>query len=247
MEKHLVFFDVDGTTVRHNTEIRAEDVEAMRRLKKAGHEIFLNTGRSRSILPKALLDAVPFDGFICGSTYVEYHGKVLHRACIDDETLRGFCRWAAASGVGLLLEGETAAYGINGGCFHPNVDITAALEDCLAEPSAMRVTKLTADCTIPKRIAMRFPKIRCINFGGYSEQIVDGYDKAYGMKLLCEKIGVPPSHTVAFGDSVNDVEMLKFAAKGVIMPEADEALDPYAELRATVADGIAKIFFGEDE
>ncbi len=247
MEKHLVFFDVDGTTVRNNTEIRAADVDALCRLKKAGHEIFLNTGRSRAILPETLLEAVPFDGFVCGSTYVEYRGKVLHRACIDDETLRGFCRWAEESGVGLLLEGEKACYGVNRGCFHSCVDITAALEDCLVEPSAMRVTKMTADCRIPKRVSDRFPKIRCINFANYSEQIVSGFDKAFGMKMLCEKIGVPPSRTAAFGDSVNDIEMLRFAAKRVIMPEAEAALDAYADLRATVADGIEKVFFGEEK
>jgi len=246
MEKHLVFFDVDGTTV-YNTGIREADVDALRRLKAAGHEIFLNTGRSRSILPKSLLEAVAFDGFICGSTYVEYHGKVLHRACIDDETLRGFCRWAKDSGVGLLLEGEQATFGINRGCFHPNVDITEALEDCLVEPSAMRVTKMTADCTIPKRVAMQFPNIRCINFTSYSEQIVAGFDKAFGMKLLCEKTGVPQACTVAFGDSVNDTEMLAFAAKGVIMPQAPAALEEHADLRATVAEGIDKIFFGENK
>ena len=111
----------------------------------------------------------------------------------------------------------------------------------------MLVTKATADRDIPRRVATRFPGIRCINFGGYSEQIVSGYDKAFGMKLLCEKSGVPQARTAAFGDSVNDIEMLKFAAKRVIMPEATAALDEYADLRATVADGIAKIFFGEEK
>ena len=131
MEKHLVFFDVDGTTVFNNTEVRDADVEALLRLQKAGHEIFLNTGRSRSVLPRVLLDKVKFDGFVCGSVYVEYHGKVLHRKCMDDESVRGFCRYAKENGVSLLLEGEKQSYGINGGCFHPCIEITEALEDCL--------------------------------------------------------------------------------------------------------------------
>lgn len=247
MEKHLVFFDVDGTTLHNNTEIREADVEAMRRLKQAGHMLFLNTGRSRAVLPDALLQAVEFDGFVCGSTYVEYRGKVLHRACLDDETLRGFCLWAKESGVALLLEGETAAYGIHGGCFHPCIDITEALEACMEEPSTLRITKITADCKIPTRVSSRFPNMRCINFGAYSEQIVGGYDKAFGMRMLCEKTGVPKARTVAFGDSVNDIEMLDFAAKGVIMPEAPATLEAHAHFRATVAEGIEQIFFGEDK
>lgn len=249
MEKHLIFFDVDGTLLFRNTDICKADVDALQRLRDAGHEIFLNTGRSRSILPKDLLKKVKFDGFVCGSTYVEYHGKVLHRECIDDESLRGFCRYAKDKGIGLLLEGEKQSYGVNGGCFHPCVDITEALEECLVEPSFMLTTKLTADCDIPKRVSVRFPKLRCINFGGYSEQIVAGYDKAYGMKLLCDKLGVKYENTAAFGDSVNDVEMLKFAGKSVIMHSAPASLDELATLRTDadeggVAEGIEKIFFG---
>lgn len=250
MEKHLVFFDVDGTLLFKNTEFAKSDVDSLIRLQKEGHEIFLNTGRSRSILPKELLAKVKFDGFICGSVYIEYHGKVLHRACIDDESLRGFCRYAKESGISLLLEGEKQSYGINGGCFHPCIDITEALEDCLVDPSFMRVTKLTADCDIPKRVAVRFPNIRCINFKGYSEQIVAGYSKAFGMKLLCDKLSVPYTNTVAFGDSVNDIEMLKFASKGVIMKSAPPMLDEFAMYRASkdmggCTEGIEKIFFGE--
>ncbi len=252
MEKHLVFFDVDGTLLFNNTEICERDVKALNDLQKAGHEIFLNTGRSRSILPKELLKAVKFDGFVCGSTYIEYRGKVLHRKCIDDESLRGFCRYAKGEGVSLLLEGEKQSYGINGGCFHPCIDITEALEDCLIAPSFMAVTKMTADRDIPKRVAIRFKDIRCINFGGYSEQIVAGYDKAFGMKMLCDKLHVPYENTVAFGDSVNDIEMLKFADRGVIMHSAPASLDEYTCLRTNadkggVAEGIEKIFFGEEK
>lgn len=252
MEKHLVFFDVDGTLLFHNTEVAECDIAALQKLKAAGHEIFLNTGRSRSILPKELLKKVKFDGFVCGSVYIEYHGKVLHSKCIDDDTLRGFCRYAKDNGIGLLLEGEKQSYGINGGCFHPCIDITEALEECLIEPSFMRVTKLTADRDFPRRVFTRFPGIRCINFGGYSEQIVAGYDKSFGMKMLCDKLGVPYERTAAFGDSVNDVEMLKFAGKSVIMKSAPASLDDIITFRATVSEGgvcegIEKIFFGVDK
>ena len=250
MEKHLVFFDVDGTLLFGHKEICESDIKALRKLQAAGHEIFINTGRSRSIVPKELLKAVKFDGFVCGSVYVEYHGKVLHRAYVDDETLRGFCRYARDNGIRLILEGEKESYGVNGGCFHPCIDITEALEDCLIDPSFMKVTKMTADCDVPPRVSARFPNIRCINFGKYSEQIVAGYDKAFGMKMLCDKLKVPYTNTAAFGDSVNDVEMLKFANKAIIMHSAPNKLDEYATLRTEadqggVAEGIEKIFFGE--
>lgn len=250
MEKQLVFFDVDGTLMFGHNHICDEDVEALNRLQAAGHEIFINTGRSRSLIPQRLLKEVKFDGFVCGSTYVEYHGKVLHSLCIDNESIAGFCRYAKESGISVILEGEKQAYGINGGCFHPCIDITEALEECLVDPSFMRLTKMTTDCDIPKRVAMRFPKIRFINFGTYGEQIVAGYDKAFGIKMLCDKLSVPYKNTVAFGDSLNDVEMLKFVGKGVAMKSAPASFDEYVYLRTEadeggVCEGINKIFFGE--
>ena len=61
-----------------------------------------------------------------------------------------------------------------------------------------------------------------------------------------------PITIVAFGDSVNDIEMLKFAGKGVIMHSATAKLDEYAYLRTEldeggVTEGIEKIFFGENK
>lgn len=252
MEKSLVFLDVDGTLLFGNTKISAADVDALRRLQAAGHKIFINSGRSRSIVPKALTEQVSFDGFVCGSTYIEYQGEVLHRKPVDDDTVRAVCRYAAEHGWGALLEGEVAAYGIHGGAFHPCIDITDALDEYLREPSRMRVTKFTFTCDIAPEVAARFPGIRVINFGGYSEGIVHGYDKAFGMRLLGEKLGVPRERMVAFGDSVNDVEMIDYAGVGVIMHSAPTLLDQYAALRVDkdfggVALGIEKIFFGESK
>ena len=177
---------------------------------------------------------------------------MLRRCPSEYMTLRGFCRYAKDNDIRLILEGEKQSYGVNGGCYHKNIDITEALDECLVDPSFMLVTKLTADRPIPSRVSSRFPKIRCINFDTYSEQIVAGYDKAFGMKLLCDRLKVPYENTVAFGDSINDIEMLRFAGKGVIMHSAPEKLNEYAFLRTDsdeggVAEGIEKIFFGEEK
>ena len=56
-----------------------------------------------------------------------------------------------------------------------------------------------------------------------------GMNKAYGLKLLGRKLGIEPSEMVAFGDSGNDVEMLRYAGMSFVtadaMPEAKAAAD----------------------
>lgn len=252
MEQHLLFFDIDGTLLFRNKEYSEKNVDALLRLKAAGHKIFINSGRSRSIIPDILTDRIPFDGFVCGSTYVECGGEVLHRVIMDDDTIRAACRYAKENGWKLLLECEKSAYGINGGCFHDNTDITDVLEEYLEEPSNMLVTKLTFGCDVPHEVSKDFHGIRIINFGGFAEGIASGYDKAYGMKLLGKKFNVPRERIVAFGDSVNDNEMLRYAGKSVVMKSAPAAYDEFVTYRADsdfegVADGINKLFFGEQK
>lgn len=67
--------------------------------------------------------------------------------------------------------------------------------------------------------------------------------KAFGLQVLCDRFSISSEEVLAFGDNVNDVEMLKFAGLGVAMgngsPEACAAAD-----RITASndhDGIAVV------
>ena len=44
-----------------------------------------------------------------------------------------------------------------------------------------------------------------------------GFSKGTGIEKVCELTGIPVKDTIAFGDSVNDLEMLKAAGIGVAM------------------------------
>ena len=49
------------------------------------------------------------------------------------------------------------------------------------------------------------------------EGVPKGYNKVSGIRLLCEVAGVAKESIYAFGDSVNDIEMLQYAACGIAM------------------------------
>ena len=48
------------------------------------------------------------------------------------------------------------------------------------------------------------------------------YSKAEGIKRLIQELGISRENTYAFGDSMNDYEMLKYVEYGVAMGNADE-------------------------
>ena len=68
-------------------------------------------------------------------------------------------------------------------------------------------------------------------------------DKAEALKSLCLMLDIAPSDTIAFGDSENDVSMLSFAGKGVLMSNSDNILKSDKFEISTSCDnyGVARI------
>jgi HAD superfamily hydrolase (TIGR01484 family) len=61
----------------------------------------------------------------------------------------------------------------------------------------------------------------------------EGVSKAAGLESVCERLGVDPSDVLAIGDGRNDLEMLRWAGRGVAMGQAplevQEAADDVTE------------------
>lgn len=248
-EPWLCFFDIDGTLL-FSGGISPQNTAALARLRADGHKLIINTGRSRAMMLHALPSTLKVDGRICGSAYVEYAGRVLQNLILDDETVRAVCRYAAARGERLCLEGVDRLYTLGEVKLPEAVNMTRDLERYLAAPSKLKVTKITFFDPLPKDFEARFPALRRIEFATYAEGIRHDCTKATGMALLCEQLGIPRARTIAFGDSENDIEMLDYAAQSVIMHHAPACLDAYATLRTDgdadgVAEGICKLFYGE--
>ena len=79
-------------------------------------------------------------------------------------------------------------------------------------------------------------RVFSIDYG--ADVIENGFSKAAGLRCLCEHFGVPMSETYAFGDSMNDYEIIKEAAVGIAMGNGREDLKKAADyVAADIADG----------
>ncbi|MBR0161393.1 MAG: HAD family phosphatase [Oscillospiraceae bacterium] len=54
--------------------------------------------------------------------------------------------------------------------------------------------------------------------------------KGKALRRLCEALGIDPSYSVAFGDGLNDAEMLRMAGRGCAMENAAEAVKRCADV-----------------
>ena len=55
------------------------------------------------------------------------------------------------------------------------------------------------------------------------------FDKGKALRRVCEHLHIPVCDSIAFGDSMNDYQMIEQAACGVVMGNGDEKLKAVAD------------------
>ncbi len=105
--KKYIFFDIDGTVLPANGRIPKSTKKALKLAQQNGHEVFLNTGRCRPIIPQKLLD-LNFDGLVCGTgTYAEYKGKVVFRNVFSESQVNKVLDFSIKYKVPIIMSTNT--------------------------------------------------------------------------------------------------------------------------------------------
>ena len=76
-----------------------------------------------------------------------------------------------------------------------------------------------------------FPEVTLRMFSiDYGADVIErGFSKAEGLKCLCAHYGIERKDSFAFGDSMNDYEIIREAAVGIAMGNAREELKAAAD------------------
>ncbi len=263
-----IFLDVDGTYAHHGV-IPPAHAAAVRAARAAGHVVFLCTGRPLSLLPPHLT-AAGFDGIVAGAgAHVTVGDDVILDIRFPATLATRALSLLDAEGTHYLLEtpegtfarqsainvlAARAALSKDPAFSHLAglVDIVAALTP-LEDLSGVRIGKITAFDgpvsmgaiaeALGDEVAM-FPSSIADLGVGAGELYLAHVNKAVGMEAAIAHLGIARGDTIAFGDNLNDLEMIAFAGVGVAMasgaPEVIAAADMVAP--GPDAHGIATAF-----
>ena len=254
MEKSVLFFDIDGTLLSEKTKAIPEStMRALDTAKKAGHLLFINTGRTVCSLP-AELCRFPFDGYLCGcGTHLFYHDKELLAHSISKQRGRAIIEKMFACNLGGIAEGSEDVY------FPSRISRFDPLEstrryfrkrgmgiECSIERDEFIYDKLFiyADEKSDLETFLDFidEDMEAMDRGGNAYEVVQkGFSKATACEFMLDRLGMNKDQAYVFGDSSNDLAMFEFAVHAVAMGEHDKVLDPYAEFvtKTVEEDGIA--------
>ncbi|WP_028046048.1 HAD family hydrolase [Cellulomonas sp. URHE0023] len=233
----LLALDVDGTLMTYDGVISAGVVDAVGRLRDAGTHVVLATGRGvHSAVPVATELGLTEGWIVCSNGAVSaridpsrQHGYEVVRTTTFDPgpALRAIVMelpdalYAVEDlGVGFRVSGD-----------FPDGELSGELErvtfDELAETPATRVIIRAPNSSpddfhaVVARVGLHEVEY-AVGWSAWLDLTPGGVSKASALEEIRRELGVEPHATVAIGDGSNDVQMLRWAARGVAMGHAPE-------------------------
>ncbi len=257
MQAQLLAIDLDGTLLDAEHRVPERNRAALHRAHDSGIKIVLCTGRAftetRGIIEQIGLD-LDATVTVFGALVTEVsNGQTLHRTEMTPELAADVCTWFRARGYPVLWLNDPNqcghdGYAIDGPNRHPAVDAWLARTSCVVH----QVPEMPTDAPPPLRLSIideehKLDEVSmhlARDFDGrlthnvlhappyrlsLIESFAHGVSKWRGIERLCERWGVDPQRTVAIGDDVNDIDMIRHAGLGVAVANAKPAVHDVAD------------------
>ncbi len=244
----MVALDIDGTLVDRNGFLPPIVAEAVALIMQAGVPAVLSTGRSWHGT-KPVFDelGLPPGPTVCsnGAVVMRYPPQEIIKAITFDP--RPVIAQVEEFAPGTLIAVEEIGRGYRLNERFPGDDLTGDLiiEDAeqLSSRPVTRVilrdpTRSEDDFLALARHLGMHGVTYFVGWGSWLDIAPDGVNKATALAEVAAGFGVSAADVLAFGDGQNDIEMLRWAGRGVAMGDAtDEVKAAANDVTKTIDDG----------
>lgn len=237
MTKKLIFFDIDGTLLNEDKQLPEKTIEAIKAIKAKGHIVAIATGRG-PFMYEDIRETLGIDTYVSyNGSLVVFENKVIYTEPLDKRAL-----------LQLEVEGHENNHPM---MFMDHENMRQNVENHPSIEESIGTLKLTftpdydpsyhagrdlyqalffVDDEDMKRYTGRYPEFEFVRWHPLSVDILPACgSKWQGIKQLIEYLEIDLSDVYAFGDGLNDVEMLENIHNSVAMgngcPEAKQVAD----------------------
>ena len=197
--KKVLFFDIDGTLLNSELKIPEGVKRELKRLKEAGHYLFVASGRPLAFISNQIIEA-GFNGFVlCNGAHVELNHEIIYENRIPYEKVNDLMN---------LLESVDCEY-----------DFETATDCYIDKKDHDKIIEYIAD---------KFYFDHHGTANSFEICALDT-SKATGVEKVLEHLNIDKDHSYAFGDGLNDLGMIKYVGHGIAMKNAVKELKDVAD------------------
>jgi len=260
-ERWLIALDIDGTVLREDDIISESVIEAVQKVRDAGHEVMLATGRSVALtMPILQRLGISPQYVVCSNGAITlkrdpdaptgYFREYVETFDPTEvlTTIRG-----SLESANYAVEDENGAYRFTG--TFPEGTLGAVsekvpFEELLTMPTTRVVVispghRIEDFLSVVERMGLHKVSYN-VGWTAWLDIAPDGVNKASALERVRELLDIPRSRVLAVGDGRNDIDMLEWASaegRGAAMGQApDEVLDAANEVTGSdFEDGVATL------
>ncbi|KAA0011233.1 Cof-type HAD-IIB family hydrolase [Billgrantia pellis] len=237
MIPHLIVSDLDGTLLDANHDLHSETVETLRLLAQSGHHLAFASGRHYRDM-RAFRDrlGVPVHVISTNGAYVhDPAGELMISRHLEAELARELIALERHDSVRLNLyledewlidapEPRLLAYHAHTGFGYRVVEPHRLDGDgvgkvlYIGEPERLARLEATIRVRHGERLHVTYSTVNSL------EIMAGGVNKGTALKALLATLGIARERCLAFGDNLNDTEMLAHAGEAHVMANAHPEL-----------------------
>lgn len=233
----IIFFDIDGTLIDMQTkQITTKTIDALQRLKARNIKICIATGRSPLQIPR--FAGIDFDAYLTyNGSYCYDHEKTLFSNPLSKEDVNQLIANAAKLQRPLVLatRNSLSANG-NDDDLKTYFGFSKVYYQIVDDIDAINEQEAVYQIMIPAR-KEEYPTIiqdvKAAKIMAWWDRAVDIIPKDGGkgpaIKTMLAYYGFSKDEAMAFGDSNNDIAMLKTVGHGIAMKNASQELKDIAK------------------
>ena len=246
----LAAFDVDGT-LKDRDYMPESTRAALRTLRERGVALAICTGRSEFELA-SLREELGIDWAVtCNGSHIGYRGKTVAGNPFPKELVRSWLALAERAGHEVLLYAADAMFlnRADAPRFRQAQGEIGFLEPAVLSPDAWAslpdIYQCIAFCEAEEQEAYTSLAEGGLYVHRWRPWAVDfnprGMNKAVGLKRLLEHLSLAPEEAAAFGDGLNDLEMMELVGNAIVMGNGCDELKAKATFvtKPLREDGIA--------
>ena len=264
----LIFLDIDGTLLDHDVlhDVPPSAKQAVALTRSKGNKVILCTGRSKSSVNDQIIDFETDAQVYAAGAHIEEKGQIIEWKAFDSALLSALIDELENAHFGIVLEGRQHNYYNEAAVQHfITLDNQASqngtqlpertflsLMDHQRDPQPInKLTFYALDNENLHALIHQFDK-QCnfirhkVDPNGYIgyECCLKNIHKGRAVQIVCDHYGVSLADSIAYGDSMNDAEMIQTAHLGIAMGNGVEQLKQMAdEVCGKVSeDGLYKSF-----